>query len=515
MLAPLGWSIAAFWCARFLLFGLPVLLTDPSARFQLTPWGLIAMGPNQHPWLGLALVLAAGAALRDKGPLLWIAVGLALCERLGGPRGFHPDWIHAAAIGIFALGVHRSRIGMAPLAGGVLLPLVLLSAATTRFRPGWQQPALLCLSAGVLIAAVTWWRPRWELPAWRPWPGFAASALVVGLSLGGGQWLHSRELAARQAAMAALPKPDPSAPYTFDYFHKGVSYTAEGIPYDAPQARAMLANLPAYGVGAIALVPYGFSPRNENRIRIPGRTESWENEDGMELLTAEAHRLGMRVMLKPHVWRLQGRTGIPDAEARQWLAEYKPFIEHYAEFAARVRADSFCIGTELRGLTQHEPIWREIVAAIRARYKGPLVYAANHGEEFESIRFWDALDYIGVDNYYPLDDTYSAQTLVAKIETVQAKFNKPVLFTEAGFGAHQNSHREPWEDETRKPLDLAEQARSYEALLTAVYRKPWFRGVYWWKVGTNGYGGLDNNSMTPWRKPAMDVVKRFYLLPVP
>ena len=102
-----------------------------------------------------------------------------------------------------------------------------------------------------------------------------------------------------------------------------------------------------------------------------------------------------------------------------------------------------------------------------------------------------------------------------KIEAVERKFRKPVLFTEAGFGAHQNSHREPWEDETTKPLDLAEQARGYEGLLSAVYKKPWFRGVYWWKVGTNGYGGPDNNSMTPWRKPAMDVVRRFYLLPAP
>ena len=169
----------------------------------------------------------------------------------------------------------------------------------------------------------------------------------------------------------------------------------------------------------------------------------------------------------------------------------------------------------MRGLTPHESEWRDIIARVRANYRGPIVYAANHGEEFETLQFWDALDYIGIDNYYPLDDSYSAATLVGKIEAVQQKFNKPVLFTEAGFGAHKNSHREPWEDETDKPLDLAEQERSYEGLLKAVYTKPWFRGVYWWKVGTNGYGGPDNNSMTPWRKPAMDVMKRFYLLQVP
>ncbi|MFN0104023.1 MAG: glycoside hydrolase family 113 [Bryobacteraceae bacterium] len=515
MLALTGWAFAAFWTARLLLWGVPALLLDPAAKLNVSPWGLAAMGANHYPWLGLALAIAFGFCVRDRGPILWIAAGLALCERLGGPRGFQFEWIHAAAIGVFALGVHRSAMGVWPLALGVLLPQILLRLAIFRFRVGWEHAALLGLAGALLIGIVAYRRPKWETAHWRPWPGFAASALLLLASLVGSQWIQSRDAAARQAALASLPKSDPAAPYLFDYFHKGVSFTAEGISYDAPQARTMLAKLPAFGVNAIALVPYGFSPRGETKIRIPGRGDTWESEDGMEILTSDAHRMGLRVMLKPHVWRLQGRTPIPDAEVRQWLAEYRPFIEHYAQFAVRVHADIFCIGTELRGLTQHESEWRDIISRVRKIYKGPIVYAANHGEEFETIRFWDALDYIGIDNYYPLDDDYSAATLLGKIEAIEQKFRKPVLFTEAGFGAHRHSHREPWEDETAKPLDLAEQARSYEGLLNAVYKKPWFRGVYWWKVGTNGYGGPDNNSMTPWRKPAMDVVKRFYLLPAP
>lgn len=472
------------------------------------------MSPSQHPWLGLGFALVLGLALRDKGPVLWVATGLALCDRLGGQRGFQLDWIHLSAVAIFALGAHRASMGTWPLLLGILLPQILLRELI-RFRPGWQQPAILCAIGALLIVIAARKHPTWHLPAWRPWPGFAASALLLAATFAGSQWMQARDAESRRTAMATLPKPDPAAPYTIDYFHKGVSYTAEGLSYESTNARAMLAQLPAFGVNAIALVPYGFSPRGETRIRIPGRSDTWESEDGMELLTADAHARGIRVMVKPHVWRLQGRTPIPDAEARQWLAEYIPFIEHYARFAARVHADTLCIGTELRGLTPHEAEWRQIIARVRTIYTGPLVYAANHGEEFETIRFWDALDYIGIDNYYPLDDNFSAATLVGKIEAVQQRFHKPVLFTEAGFGAHQHSHRAPWEDETEKPLDLAEQARSYEGLLNAVYTKPWFRGVYWWKVGTNGYGGPDNNSMTPWRKPAMDVVKRYYLLPAP
>ena len=142
MLARIGWAFAAFWAARFLLWGAPGLLLDPAAKINISPWGLAAMGPNQHPWFGLAIALAAGLFLRDKGPILWIATGLALCDRLGGPRGFQPDWIHAGAIGIFALGVHRAKIGLWPLMLTVLLPQILLRAAIFRFRPGSKSPRL-------------------------------------------------------------------------------------------------------------------------------------------------------------------------------------------------------------------------------------------------------------------------------------------------------------------------------------------------------------------------------------
>ena len=60
-------------------------------------------------------------------------------------------------------------------------------------------------------------------------------------------------------------------------------------------------------------------------------------------------------------------------------------------------------------------------------------------------------------------------------------------------------------------ISLDEQKRCYEAVLQAFYKKPWFQGIYWWKIGSNGFGGPADGSHTPWRKPAMDVVKRWYL----
>ncbi len=284
--------------------------------------------------------------------------------------------------------------------------------------------------------------------------------------------------------------------------------------YGSEQAREMLRTLPEYGVDAIALVPYGWTRSHPPSIRVPRPEHSFESDVGIEDLSRLAHQLGIKVMLKPH---LGGRSRLelstPQDRAR-WFAEYGTFLEHYARLATRIHADLFCLGVEMEKVSDYEAEWRRLAARVRVLYPGPLVYAANWGSEFETIRFWDALDYIGLDNYYPLPDDLSTEAAVERIGTVQRRFNRPVVFTEAGFSGYAAPQRQPW-DETPGPLAPEQQARCYEALFRAFYNKPWFYGVYWWKVGTNGYGGAADGSHTPWRKPAMGVVKRWYTQPRP
>jgi hypothetical protein len=160
-------------------------------------------------------------------------------------------------------------------------------------------------------------------------------------------------------------------------------------------------------------------------------------------------------------------------------------------------------------MSRYEAEWRKLIARARQLYAGPLVYAATQGPEFEGVRFWDALDYIGLNDYYPLPDDLSTDAVVRKVELVQRKFNKPVIFPEAGFPSLKDPHREPW-SESPRPISLADQAKCYEAVLRAFYKKPWFQGVYWWKVGSNGRGGPQDGSHSPWGKPAMEIVARWY-----
>jgi len=301
----------------------------------------------------------------------------------------------------------------------------------------------------------------------------------------------------------------PAADRTF--FQKGVNFTAERGGYGSDGAVQMLAELPKHGVNTIALVPYGFTPLGVPQIRFGMRMES---DEGIERMSHQAHELGMKVLLKPHLWTSGGFAGgieYADAvERAKFFLEYKKFIEHYAALANRTHADMFCVGVELQKLTPFAKEWREIIAGVRSLYSGPLVYAATQGPEFESITFWDALDYIGLNDYYPLPDSLSADEVLRKVEIVHAKFKRPVILTEVGFTSMEAPHREPWSENPRK-VSLNDQARCYDALFRAFYSKPWFQGMYWWKIGTDGHGGPGDGSFTPWKKPAMDVVDRWYL----
>jgi hypothetical protein len=349
--------------------------------------------------------------------------------------------------------------------------------------------------------------------------GLAASVLLAAsITLGGPRVVHSfqqhRERA-NQAAVAKLPPIQVDAPYPKVFFQKGVSFSAEfPNPYASPGARQMLRTLHADGANAVALVPYGGMQLGSPEVHGFGRN-SWESDEGLRELSRLAHALGMKVMLKPGIWIRGGHFGgdidfASQAEQEKWFDNYGSFIERYAKVAAEIHADLFCVGGEFVRMSRYDAQWRQLIANVRRVYPGPVTYAANFGEEFENLKFWDALDFIGLQEYYPLPNDLSTTAVVRKVEAVQKRFHKPVVFTEVGFSSAPNGNRHPWQDGKPGKVDPQLQARCYRAIFQAFYRKPWFEGMYWWKVGTNGFGGSGDPSLTPWGKPAMQVVRKWY-----
>jgi glycosyl hydrolase family 113 len=315
--------------------------------------------------------------------------------------------------------------------------------------------------------------------------------------------------------VASQPAPEPvPAISRAENLHRGVNFTAEWPDkYDSDRARRIIRQLPEFGVDSIALVPYGSCRLGSPDIRFSGR-RSWERDASIQGLSELVHESGMRLLLKPQIWVPRSFPGdldySSDADRRTWFDGYEKFLTHYAKLAAAIQADLFCVGVEFSKLIKYEAEWRRLIAHTHDHYSGKLVYAANWGHEFESVNFWDALDFIGLNNYYPLPDSLDAGKVVEKIGEVYSKFQKPIIFPEAGFPSLTAPHHEPWAEEPRD-ISLEDQARCYEAAFAAYWDKPWFHGVYWWKVGSNGMGGAKDASHSPWNKPAMDIIAKWYL----
>jgi hypothetical protein len=380
------------------------------------------------------------------------------------------------------------------------LALAVLAAIALAARGGspGRAPAGLAVTPGIVLGVI------------------ASAALFFGAQRIG-HALEIRAEAERRASLAPIPDPAPLPPAGESFYYRGVNFTAEWPhPYGSKVAAQVLSKLPDYGVNSVALVPYASQRPDEAELNFPLRME----RDELIVATAKmAHAEGLRVLLKPQVWIRGGGLYPGDLryddprDRERWFASYARFVEHYAKLATRVEADMFCVGVEFAQLTAHEREWRELIALARKHYGGPLVYAANFGEEFESVRFWDALDFIGLDNYYPLPDDRSTEAIAAKIERVHLAYRKPILFTEAGFSTYELAHRKPWEDEPGGALSPETQARNVDAFLRGFHARPWLRGIFWWKVGTSGGGGAEDGSHLLWGKPAMDVIGKWFVQP--
>jgi hypothetical protein len=244
-----------------------------------------------------------------------------------------------------------------------------------------------------------------------------------------------------------------------------------------------------------------------------------------------AHSQGLKVMLKPHIDLMNlgdGRHNISlgaDENAwKVWFASYTTFITHYAVLAQQTGAEYLTVGTELSGTTTRESNWRAVVKAVREVYDGKLTYAALTYLEPWRMNWWDALDSIGIDAYYLL--TLNANPTVAQmklglqpavfvLDQLAAKWNMPILFTEIGYMSVDGANRFPGYWQLDGATDPQEQADAYEAVFEAFHDKSWWKGAFWWSLDTNPHqGGLEDRGYSPIGKPAEDVLRAWYFLPI-
>lgn len=321
---------------------------------------------------------------------------------------------------------------------------------------------------------------------------------------------------------------------------RGIAFVqSPAARFGSPAALDSLRRLHDTGANWVALVTPFHSPGN-GYVTFYRSDRDPVDEEIVPMVKA-AHDLGMHVLLMPQViadddtWSGLLQPAHPD----QWFGHYTDALNAYAQLAQGTGVDELSIGSELFSMTQpvYSDQWRAVIAAIRQTYHGPLTYSANWGDkktpEYATIDWWDALDEIGISAYFPLSwNNFSADALrqgwrsytdpfgdnavgetfhwYDAIAAVQARWQKPVVFTRIGFASYANSPGR-WDVYPDQHAEMSAQANGYEGTMEAWQDTPWLTGLFWtsWSSDANAGGPADPGD-TPQNKPAEQVLRQWY-----
>lgn len=321
-------------------------------------------------------------------------------------------------------------------------------------------------------------------------------------------------LASPSDSLAPIP-PGPSPRVLQDGSVQGmtVSCPTWGWEWGSDAMVETLHELAGMGVNWVAIHPYG-GIRNDGSVDFrpvdPQAPPAW-----LARPIAEAHALGMKILIKPHIaywgsrWSWRGAIELESEAARtRFFHDYTEWIGQLA--AASRGADAFAVGTELDKTLQYEVEWRAVIASVRRGYEGPITYAANW-TDYQRVPFWDAVDVIGVQAYFPIVKGVGADNglpseaqldagwagVMKEIAAVSARHDRPVVFTELGYNRSSKAAAEPWKYETGGPGAADVQSRCLTAAIRAMDREPAVLGAFLWKWFPGASQPLDFSKSEP------------------
>ncbi|MEM8932430.1 MAG: hypothetical protein AAGE94_14710 [Acidobacteriota bacterium] len=271
-----------------------------------------------------------------------------------------------------------------------------------------------------------------------------------------------------------------------------VSCPTWGPIWGSSKMAETLATLDTVGVEWVSIHPYAGVRRNGS-IRFTSAFDLDFLQRAVELV-ADAD---MQLFWKPHLaywgsfeWRGTIAFGDDQKAWRRFFDDYRHFIVDQARFAETHAIPLFSIGLEYEATTGYEAEWRAIIAAVREVYSGTITYSANW-DRLDDVPFWDAVDLIGVQGYFPLSTEAdpSRETLfrgwdapLATLRALSEHHDKAILFAEVGFDLAPSAAAEPWKTASRD--DAATRAlrrRLLDVTLERLEAEPFVHGMFWWK----------------------------------
>lgn len=276
----------------------------------------------------------------------------------------------------------------------------------------------------------------------------------------------------------------------------------DDVGYGSKACRDQLRKLADMGVTWVAFNDFAYM-KDVDKPGISFGGDRSLRADNLRQAIQHAHAVGLKVLLKPHIWSWSFTNGkwhgsiamTREADWNQSFAGYGKYIQAQAAMASEENVEALSLGCELSGTTGREAQWRTLTADVRAIYSGTLTYAA-HGQEFKEIRWWDAVDVIGVTAYFPLADPPAAGEPVTRIDEAAARAGwrriledldafsqqqgRPLCLLEVGYSQSNHAAIEPWSYEVHDP-DPAYQAMLIRVALEEIAAAPHVVGTFLWK----------------------------------
>lgn len=286
----------------------------------------------------------------------------------------------------------------------------------------------------------------------------------------------------------------------------------------------------------ITLVPYiSQEEYDQPTIRVNfQRNDSIPHFRNLRRIKKLADQYQFKIMLKPHIWLSNTSGGVwrsniemkSEEDWKKWFTSYENLMLAYARMAEELGIELFCIGTELKTPVMQKPErWRLLIRKVRSVYSGKLTYGANWDASLEDFPFWDELDFIGVQAYFPIakrrypklkELEKGWRSHFQKLADLHERFDKPILFTELGYKSTPNAGIAPWEwnnfqNRFYRKISKKTQALCYQSFFNTVWKEKWFAGVHVWQWQSRGTSDGNNNSFGIQGKPALNMIARGFL----
>ncbi len=245
-------------------------------------------------------------------------------------------------------------------------------------------------------------------------------------------------------------------------------------------------------------------------------------DDQLTQAIADAHDIGLRVILKPQIlvpgsWAGEVNPGT-DAGWRQWFEHYQKLLLRYAQIAQRYKVEKLVVGTELRHAAI-QPQFRQLIIEIRKIYYGELSYAAHGTAGFKQFPYWDLLDSTSLTLYPSLGNDWSIEHVtrvitdkIAEIKQLSEAIDKPFWVAEVGISSRQGSYSHPWlvADRLQGVPDANMQAKVLSLWLKNLQHS-WIHGVLIWSWFSDvEQGGPADTGFTIQNKSAEAVVSCYW-----